>query len=355
MGSLRAHTAIAIAAVCLPNGFVHAGAVNDYVAWQAALDRAMFSPGVIDGAWGIKSQRALREFQASRGLAVTGQLDDVTREALGVDGTEALATYTIGAADIEAVGPWPTGWIEKSQVEQLGYLSLAELVAARGHCSQALLARLNPGVRLDALNVGDALLIPNVNDSPPTAAAASLQVNLVCKYVRILDGGGRTVGLVNCSIAKHKEKRPSGRCVVKVVSPDPAYVFDPEMWPEVKGIDRKLLIPPGPRNPVGLFWIGLSLPGYGIHGTPEPEMIGKTGSHGCFRLANWDAVRLGAIVKPGVPVEFITGDQPPVASAAMIVPAGKSDQARGAAMARAPAARRGGPGATGLRKLRTGP
>jgi hypothetical protein len=92
---------------------------------------------------------------------------------------------------------------------------------------------------------------------------------------------------------------------VVVVTPNPAYTFDPKMWPDVTNVTKKLLIPPGPRNPVGMCWVGLSLPGYGIHGTPNPEMIGKTGSHGCFRLTNWDAVRLGRITTAGVPVKFI--------------------------------------------------
>ncbi len=309
------------------------------VAWQAALDRAMFSPGVIDGAWGIKSQRAMREFQASRGLRVTGQPDTVTWAALNPDAKPALIAYTITQADIADVGPWPEGWVEKSKVERLGYKSVAALVAERGHCSMALLGRLNPTARLDALNVGDVLTIPNVSDAPPGLMAAALQVNLVCKYIRILDEAGRTVGLVNCSIAKHKEKRPSGRCTVRVVSPEPVYVFDPKMWPEVKGIDRKLLIPPGPRNPVGLFWIGLSLSGYGIHGTPEPELIGKTGSHGCFRLANWDAVRLGAMVRPGVPVEFITGDTIPETRVADVATARSGGVRPVAALPVTPAAR----------------
>jgi lipoprotein-anchoring transpeptidase ErfK/SrfK len=89
------------------------------------------------------------------------------------------------------------------------------------------------------------------------------------------------------------------------VTSNPAYSFDPAMWPEVNNVTQKLLIPPGPRNPVGVCWIALSLPGYGIHGTPTPEMIGKTGSHGCFRLTNWDATRLGGMVEAGIGVEFV--------------------------------------------------
>jgi lipoprotein-anchoring transpeptidase ErfK/SrfK len=85
----------------------------------------------------------------------------------------------------------------------------------------------------------------------------------------------------------------------------PDYLFDPKKWPEVRDVKKKLLLPPGPRSPVGLCWIGLSIDGYGIHGTPEPEFVGKTGSHGCFRLTNWDVVRLGRAVRPGTPVRLI--------------------------------------------------
>jgi hypothetical protein len=276
----------------------------EVVAWQAALDGRLFSPGVIDGRWGPKTERALREFQAASGLPASGRPDEASRAALRVDPAGAITTYTITASDAAEVGPWPKTWVEKSRAPRLGYKSLAALVAERGHCSVALLGRLNPGKRLTALAVGDVLRIPNVSSAVP-GRAARLEVNLACKTIRPFDAGGRVLGLLHCSIARKREKRPSGNCRVKVVSPDPVYVFDPKMWPEVKGVNRKLVIPPGPRNPVGRFWIGLSLPGYGIHGTPEPELIGKTGSHGCFRLANWDAVRLGAMVRPGVPVEFV--------------------------------------------------
>jgi len=112
------------------------------------------------------------------------------------------------------------------------------------------------------------------------------------------------VGLFHCSIAADKARLPSGQASVIVISENPAYTFDPKMWPEVKDVTQKLTIPPGPRNPVGLCWIGLSLPGYGMHGTPMPEMIGKTGSHGCFRLTNWDALRLAKMVRVGTPVRF---------------------------------------------------
>lgn len=280
--------------------------LSEAIAWQVALDRTMFSPGLIDGRLGPKSTAGLAAFQAANGLSVTGQPDEPTRIALGIDPASATRTLTLTAADEEAVGPNPKTWPEKSRCKRLGYKSLAALAAERGHCTQALLARLNPRVDLGNLRAGDTLVIPNVSDTPRESPVARLEVNLAAKTIRPIDRKDRSLGLLHCSIAKDRAKRPAGRTTVRVVSPNPVYVFDPKMWPEVKGINRKLLIPPGPRNPVGLFWIGLSLPGYGIHGTPEPEMIGKTGSHGCFRLANWDAVRLGRRIQPGIPVEFVT-------------------------------------------------
>ena len=115
------------------------------------------------------------------------------------------------------------------------------------------------------------------------------------------------MGLFHCSIAAKHAKVPTRPASVTGITENPAYRFDPSMWPEVKGINHALIIPPGPRNPVGLCWIALSLPGYGMHGSPAPEMIGKTGSHGCFRMTNWDALRLAHMIKPGTPVTFSHG------------------------------------------------
>ena len=136
--------------------------------------------------------------------------------------------------------------------------------------------------------------------------ARVLQINLSEKVIRAIDQERRLIGLFHCSIAASKAKRPSGQARITRIVPNPEYTFQPKSWPEVtEKIDRALRIPPGPRNPVGRCWIELSLPGYGIHGTPDPELIGKTGSHGCFRLTNWDALRLGKMVRIGTEVRFV--------------------------------------------------
>jgi len=284
-----------------------------HLAWQIALESVDFSPGLIDGRIGPKTRLATSEFQRVRGLSVTGDLDAATSRALGVDRlrAQAVRTYVLQEADMAAVGPLPVGWLERSRAKRLPYPSAKEMLAEKFHTSLSTLTALNPGAdapwNRPVLRAGDRVVVPNIVSGPAPSRARRIEIDLDQKVVRVIGPGDSLAALMHCSIAAKKEKRPSGQARVTVVSFNPTYVFNPAMWPEVKGVDRKLVLPPGPRNPVGLCWIGLSLPGYGLHGTPAPEMIGKTGSHGCFRLTNWDACRLGAMVAPGTPVVFKGG------------------------------------------------
>lgn len=285
-----------------------AGGTLDPVALarQAALDRAGFSPGILDGRIGRKTQIAVRAFQADRGLTETGAFDPATVAALAIDEPPPLRLYTVTAADLADVGgPLPDDWNAKAKLKRLRYETLAALLAERGHCTQAALAGLNPGRAIEKLRPGDEVRLPNVTPARATFRAAEIEVHLGEKLIRVLDERGRTRALFHCSIARLPEKRPTGETTVVTVVDEPVYVFKPEMWPEVRNVKQKLIIPAGPRNPVGLCWIGLGRPGYGIHGTPQPELIGKTGSHGCFRLTNWDAQRLGRMVRAGLRVRFV--------------------------------------------------
>ncbi len=274
------------------------------IAQQAALDRAGFSPGLIDGAIGPKTRLALRAFQRSRGLPVSGAFDARTAAALGIDREPATVTYRVTTADVRQIGPVPTDWNAKSALSRLGYESMAALLAERGHCTKATLSRINGGRNMSRIRAADTVLLPNIETSTDPPRAALIEVDLSRKLIVAKDGRSRVVGLFHCSIAKHPGRRPSGAAAVRTIAHDPEYTFDPRMWPKVRNVRRKLTIPPGPRNPVGVCWIGLSLPGYGIHGTPAPELIGKTGSHGCIRLTNWDAVRLSRMIAVGTPVRF---------------------------------------------------
>ena len=281
------------------------------IAWQVALENVGFSPGLIDGNPGRKTHIATWEFQRVKGLPKTGELDKATAEALKVDPDGAIIRYTVQPENLKEVDPVPQGWVAKSKKNLMGYDNLEEALAERCHCTRGLLQRLNPGKNLSSLKVGEKFVGPAVADPDNSPQAGHIEVNLNDKIVRVIDRDKQLVGLYHCSIAASKTKLPSGSAEVESVTANPEYTFDPKMWPEVtERITSKLTIPAGPRNPVGRCWIQLSLPGVGMHGSPHPEMIGKTGSHGCFRLTNWDAVRLAKMVKggtpskPGTPVKF---------------------------------------------------
>ena len=159
------------------------------------------------------------------------------------------------------------------------------------------------------LKVGDRLKVParRSESTRPRPDVTRLEIDLERKLVLLIhedrEGRSHLHGLLHCSIARNPAKAPRGSFEVKTVARNPDYTFDPADWPEVRGVDRKLRIPPGPRNPVGLCWIGLDKKGIGIHGTPKPQSIGKTGSHGCFRLTNWDVTWLSRLVRGGTPVK----------------------------------------------------
>ncbi|HZZ41920.1 MAG TPA: L,D-transpeptidase [Tepidisphaeraceae bacterium] len=296
-------------------------------AWQIALEHAGFSPGLVDGKIGPRTALSTREFQRAHGLPVTGKLDDATSAQLALPAV-VTATYTITDEDQQVVTGTPKDWNEKAAMHYLGYASLIEVVGEKYHTSRKCIEGLNPGVNMDRLKVGDSLTVPAVDEPTDLGRLARLEINLVEKTIRGYDKSNQEIALFYCSIAKDVSKRPTGSARVVVVTPNPAYSFDPKMWPDVHDVTHKLLIPPGPRNPVGMCWVGLSLPGYGIHGTPAPEMIGKTGSHGCFRLTNWDAVRLGRITTPGIPVKFINpGSDVAAADAPVAAVVTKSDAA----------------------------
>ena len=272
-------------------------------AYQVALERIHFSCGFIDGDQGMRTQRMLRAYQTSRGLPVTGFLDQATRDAIGEPG-EPFLTYTVTADDVASIMPKPPTWIAKSKATRLGYNEIWEMLAEKFHCTRGYLKALNPGVTTPV--AGTEVIGPKVYPAAKIPQAASLRIFLSETSIEALDAQGKIIAFFPCSIAKDKAKRPHGLLTVKVVDPHPDYTFDPALFVDAskaEGITHKLVLPPGPRNPVGTTWVGLSLPGYGIHGTPDPEAISRTQSHGCFRLANWNAEKVLKMVKVGTPVD----------------------------------------------------
>lgn len=289
------------------------------IAWQIALEAQDFSPGIIDGVFKRKGLMALNEY-AARFFPGVSPFDMKVFQALQVDVDGAFATYTITPDDAAQVGgPLPDDWNEKSQLKRLNYESLADCIAEKFHCTQGILETLNPGIKLNELSPDQTLVVPNIRPFPQDnrvvlpkrPGADAVTVNLAEKTIRVFDKDGNELALFHCSIAKDKDKLPDRDTkVAEIAAPYPNYTFNPKVWPEVHDVTHVLTIPPGPRNPVGLAWTSLDLPGYGIHGTPKPELIGKTGSHGCFRLTNWDALKFAAYARIDMPVKIINPDKP---------------------------------------------
>jgi lipoprotein-anchoring transpeptidase ErfK/SrfK len=278
--------------------------IDGVLATQVELQRRGFSCGSIDGVMGPQTAAALRAFQRAAGLMETGILNTETQAQLQLT-APALTTHTILEEELAPLRPLPATWREKSQQPALDYATVLEFVAERYRASPRLVRRLNPDTDWEAVPPGAVINVPGADRISIPGRAAEIRIRLEARELEVFDANGRMLAHCPVSIARKAEKRPVGELQITVVIRDPNYTFDPELYPEseeAKEIGRKLIIPPGPNNPVGRAWIGLNLPGYGIHGTPDPERVGRTESHGCFRLANWDAVALASLVSTGVPV-----------------------------------------------------
>ena len=318
--------------------------VSEVLATQVALDRAGFSPGEIDGRAGKNLQRALAAFQQSRQLPATGELDDATWQQLTAAGGDVppLIDYTVTDADI--AGPFtpdiPVNLPDQAALDALKYRSPLEALGERFHSSPALLQRLNPQAKFQ--QAGEQVRVPNVATAPtpppaspaPTAtsgrgaapastgssgrSAASARsgrsaspapditvyVTKSTSALTIEDASGKILMHAPVTSGSTRDPLPIGTWKVTGVQRDPKFHYNPELFWDATPGDPKATLQPGPNNPVGIAWIDLSKPHYGIHGTPEPSKIGHVESHGCVRLTNWDADRVSQLVKPGTRVVF---------------------------------------------------
>ena len=272
---------------------------------EVLLDRAGFSPGVIEGKIDINYKKALIAFQGENGLKPSGQLDPETWERLAATSTDpVLVEYEIQPADVK--GPFnktiPPSLEKKAELNTLNFTGPRELLAEKFHIDPDLLTRLNPKASFEA--PGTKILVTNVAKKPSEAKVAKVVVNKSERTVRALDGNGKLIGFYPASVGSQERPAPSGTLPIRSVVENPTYTYSPKL--HFKGVkaQKPFTIAAGPNNPVGHTWIDLG-DGFGIHGTPEPKNIGKTESHGCVRLTNWDAQALGKMVHRGTKVDFI--------------------------------------------------
>ncbi len=286
-----------------------ASSVND-AAWDAGdaallraqvlLDRAHFSPGEIDAGAGGNTTQAIAGFQQHRDLTPSGTLDSETWAALTAGAPAALVSHTLTDADV--AGPFreaPADMMERSRLDTLGYERIEEVLGERFHVSPALLARLNPDA---AYTAGAQILVPNVADVPALAKPARVVVDESDAVLRLVDAAGKVYAQFPASTGSEHDPLPVGDWKIEGVATDPTFHYNPELFWDADPSHAKATLPPGPNNPVGVVWIDLSKPHYGIHGTPVPANVGKTESHGCIRMTNWSARRVADAVGPGTDV-----------------------------------------------------
>jgi len=272
---------------------------------QVLLDRAHFSPGVIDGQDGENARNAVMAFERANDLPVDGQLDAAVWTRLTADARPALTDYVITADDV--AGPFvdriPEDYVQMAALDRLAFSGPLEALAERFHMDPTLLQALNPGV--DFARAGTRIVVAAVSSQPLPAKVAVVEVDKALKQVRAYDSAGRLLAAYPATVGSGDNPTPSGEWAVRAVAHAPTWTYDPS---RLNFGDRKAgrqTIAAGPNNPVGAVWIDLTKDTYGIHGTPEPELVGKAASHGCVRLTNWDAEQLARAVDKGARVVFV--------------------------------------------------
>ena len=276
----------------------------EIAALQVFLDREGISPGVIDGHLGDNVNKAIAAWQEMTGETLDPNNSEEILQRLAYSGGLPIVDYTITASD--AAGPYvasiPDDYAHKATLPAMSFTSVSEKLAEQFHMDEGYLKALNPNA--DFTIPGTIIKVINPGQAK-TGQVTRIIADKARKQVFAYGADGNLIAAYPATIGSSDTPSPSGDHTVQRIALDPGYTYNPKINFTQGNNTQILQIPPGPNGPVGTVWIALSKPTYGIHGTPEPSKIGKTNSHGCVRLTNWDATELAKMVKPGTTVEFV--------------------------------------------------
>ena len=307
------------------------------------LDRGNFGPGKIDGRYNDLTRKALAVYRESRGeqpqTSPPPQSKRKSNAAPDVAGLDLASVdpvfipYTVTEADLQNIGPLPKEPAQQAKLKFLPYRDAVDAIAEKFHSDIHFFEQLNPG-KLKTIKPGDQLMVPNVEpfelasvkdikpgsevasqganeveDQPDAqagnpgenkGATANAAVNVDTKTnILQVHNGEKLIAAYPVTVGSAHLASPIGEWKVRRITKLPTFRYDKEMLQHGQRSGNFHLLPPGPRNPVGVMWIALNKKGIGIHGTNEPDSIGHAASHGCIRLANWDVVRLATKIKSG--------------------------------------------------------
>jgi lipoprotein-anchoring transpeptidase ErfK/SrfK len=297
--------AFASSETAMPRALLQEIESNNVLKVQIALDVMNLSPGSIDGVWGRRTAVAFETWKAANAKTIGRAASNLTVKAALESGLlkvpqKLFSSVAVPAGAADELVAMPGTPQEKALLKRMGYATLLEKYAEAGHCTENALKRWNPEAAWPNPPEGTVLFIPCAGKPErKTGIVRSIRISLGRFELTAFDADGKLVALFPCSIAESKQSLPpAGEIRVTAMASNPDYTYKMQ----IGGDTKTYIYPPGPNSPVGTRWIGLSLSGYGIHGTPNPDTVGRAESHGCFRLANWNAGKLFDMLDSGTAV-----------------------------------------------------